>query len=192
MPHALFIGSRLATVDRLDLLPSVNPSAQSSSDDESINKWRLPSRDISAIFPSSWRTTFRRMDISSRRKEKQRARDDVDEFELGGVGGGEAGDLGRVVSADASEKEKDENMGGSSASATRAAEDQVEVLDSPSAPFNRLNFVKQHINQCVSLFVRSSSLYLQADVPPYALFLVVLPPVRFPLLSCCLSAAAGC
>jgi metal iron transporter len=52
MPHALFIGSRLATVDRLNLLPVPAPPPPRAG---SLRKWRLPSSDIFGMLPSSWR-----------------------------------------------------------------------------------------------------------------------------------------
>jgi hypothetical protein len=96
------------------------------------------------------------MDLSARRKEKQRARDGSNGFELGGVAGAGTGDIGRVVSTEGTEMDgKDGKLGDSSASVMGGVAGQVDALDTPPTPFNRLDFIKQHITQYVLLFNES-------------------------------------
>jgi hypothetical protein len=69
MPHGLFLGSHLATVDRLDTAPV--PPPERGEDDGVISLIRrarmnaLPRKDWTVILPARWRKRSEHVDASS-------------------------------------------------------------------------------------------------------------------------------
>ena len=141
MPHALFIGSRLATVDRLGLLPreTSDTSAQTSK------FWRLPSRNIMDLFPPSWQRMGTEMGLKVRgqsdRKGKGRAVTRSPSLDDGDAKG---------LSGEAAEEERDVKIPMESLQSTpdlARTTTPVEAEDdpTPTTPFNRVHFIRQHI-----------------------------------------------
>lgn len=145
MPHALFIGSRLATVDRLDLLPVPAPPPPRRGN---LRKWRLPSSDIFGMLPSSWR----------RAQPVNPARNDAAKFSGGNKSGSVpsvhelhdrkdpdgAGSVPNTLEQDSGNLDVVSRLPAETPFA-QSSEPDAEAVEADNSEFNRLDFIRQHI-----------------------------------------------
>lgn len=152
MPHALFIGSRLATVDRLDLLPR----GTSSQSKQTSKFWSMPSRNIMDLFPASWQRMGAEMGLKVRGQSDRKGK---------GRDATRSPPLGRATTRSSSLDERDgkdpsegderdvkipmESLQSVPSLGPDATQPDAELDEgyndvSTAEPFNRVEFIRKH------------------------------------------------
>lgn len=155
-PAALFIGSRLATVDRLGLLPAPPPPPPRSG---SRKKWHLPSRDIWGLFPKSWNRPeqhehHRSCDFNESTKGKTYAMQDVkpDQIRIAAeevttsTSRREDCEITAAPIQPVTQNEDHSSRKSDERPPNRVMKERDDDPEDDSRDFNRLDFIRQHIN----------------------------------------------